>query len=56
MSALVSFCGLFFVSYAMQIISFAPSLMMSLMVAMSIDYSLFLLSRFREELLEGNFN
>lgn len=34
-----------------QISSLAPSLMMSICVSMSIDYSLFLLTRYREELL-----
>ena len=37
----------------MVVISFAPSVMMSATIAMSIDYSLFLLSRYREELLNG---
>ena len=32
-----------------DVISFAPSVMMSLTIAMSIDYSLFLLTRFVEE-------
>jgi hypothetical protein len=35
------------------VISFAPSVMMSAVIAMSIDYSLFLLSRYREELKGG---
>jgi RND superfamily putative drug exporter len=39
----------------LEIVAFAPSLMMSLLVAMSIDYSLFLLSRYREEILDGVF-
>ncbi|KAJ4458751.1 putative MmpL efflux pump [Paratrimastix pyriformis] len=37
-----------------QVASFAPSLMMSCAVAMSFDYSLFLLSRFKEELMQGH--
>lgn len=40
------------VSYVTQIISFAPSVMMSCTVAMSIDYSLFLLSRYQEEVVQ----
>ena len=36
--------------------TFAPSVMMSLVIAMSIDYSLFLLSRYREEILKGKNN
>lgn len=63
-SALVSFTFLYAVSFLMTgkvlfsvsqnlVISFAPSLMMSLLVAMSIDYSLFLLTRFREQLIAG---
>lgn len=35
------------------VISFAPDVMMSASIAMSIDYSLFLLSRYREELIAG---
>jgi uncharacterized membrane protein YdfJ with MMPL/SSD domain len=68
-SALVSFMIMYFCTFAMgmvislyssrpriyllEIVAFAPSLMMSLLVAMSIDYSLFLLSRYREEILDG---
>ena len=40
-------------SHAMQVIAFAPSVMMSATIAVSVDYSLFLLSRFREEILLG---
>jgi hypothetical protein len=40
------------VSYMTEIISFAPSVMMSCTVAMSIDYSLFLLSRYQEEVVQ----
>eukprot|EP01064_Diplonema_japonicum_P034996 TRINITY_DN7417_c0_g1_i1.p1 TRINITY_DN7417_c0_g1~~TRINITY_DN7417_c0_g1_i1.p1 ORF type:complete len:918 (+),score=137.07 TRINITY_DN7417_c0_g1_i1:84-2756(+) len=36
----------------MSVNSVAPSLMMSILVAMSIDYNLFLLTRYREELLK----
>eukprot|EP00771_Trimastix_marina_P000174 gnl/Trimastix_PCT/1183.p1 GENE.gnl/Trimastix_PCT/1183~~gnl/Trimastix_PCT/1183.p1 ORF type:complete len:957 (-),score=320.33 gnl/Trimastix_PCT/1183:444-3314(-) len=39
--------------YAIHIVSFAPALMLACMLAMSVDYSLFLLSRFREELKAG---
>ena len=39
--------------YAWNVASFAPSIMMSLTVAMSIDYSLFMLTRYREEILNG---
>ncbi|ETO03816.1 hypothetical protein RFI_33586, partial [Reticulomyxa filosa] len=35
--------------YGFTVNPFAPSIMMSVTVAMSIDYSLFLLTRFREE-------
>jgi len=41
------------ISFAIDTISFAPSTMMSCAIAISIDYSLFLLSRYREELLNG---
>ncbi|KAA6391117.1 MAG: putative mmpl domain protein [Streblomastix strix] len=39
--------------YLMQVPTFAPSIMMSICLALSIDYSLFLLSRFRDELIKG---
>lgn len=39
--------------YAFNVASFAPSIMMSLTVAMSIDYNLFMLTRYREEILSG---
>jgi hypothetical protein len=39
----------FVAEYIAQVTQFTPSLMMSLIVAMSIDYSLFLLSRFIED-------
>lgn len=39
--------------YLMDVASFAPSIMASLTVAMSIDYNLFLLTRYREEILSG---
>jgi uncharacterized membrane protein YdfJ with MMPL/SSD domain len=33
-----------------------PSIMMSLLIAFSIDYNLFLLTRYREEIEKGNSN
>lgn len=39
--------------YAMNVASFTPNIMMSLSIAMSIDYSLFLLTRYREEIIAG---
>ncbi len=51
------FLGSFLVMYPvatyMSVASFAPSLMMSTIIALSVDYSLFLLSRFREERDKG---
>ena len=38
------------VSMNTQVISFAPTIMVSLALALSVDYTLFLLSRFREEI------
>ncbi len=52
-AALCSLSIVYFVALGEPVISFAPSLMQSLLIAMSIDYSLFLLSRYREELLKG---
>jgi uncharacterized membrane protein YdfJ with MMPL/SSD domain len=56
-SVLVSAAGAFslmlIVANHVDVISFCPSLMVSLLVAMSIDYSLFIASRFMEELREG---
>eukprot|EP00042_Codosiga_hollandica_P039413 m.330212 g.330212 ORF g.330212 m.330212 type:complete len:811 (-) comp55607_c1_seq3:155-2587(-) len=48
-----SFLIMYPISNAMTVVSFAPSLMMSVTIAMSIDYSLFLLSRFIEEIKVG---
>ena len=42
------------VALSMQVVSFTPSVMMSLTIAMSIDYSLFLLSRASEQIAKGN--
>lgn len=53
-SILTSFLIVYGVAQRMSIISFAPSLMMSLTIAMSIDYSLFQLTRYREELKMGS--
>eukprot|EP00759_Apiculatamorpha_spiralis_P042312 PhF_6_TR40458/c0_g1_i2/m.60445/K06994/K06994; putative drug exporter of the RND superfamily len=55
MTAGVSF-GLMWViaTLGLSVNSVAPSLMMSVMIAMSIDYALFLLTRYREELTHGN--
>mmetsp|Transcript_2730 Transcript_2730/g.9936 ORF Transcript_2730/g.9936 Transcript_2730/m.9936 type:complete len:931 (-) Transcript_2730:195-2987(-) len=52
-SATASFGLMYPVSEALTVISFAPSIMMSCLIAMSIDYSLFLLSRYREEIDGG---
>lgn len=41
------------ISMNTDVISFAPSVMMSLTIAVSIDYSLFILSRYREEIVDG---
>jgi len=38
---------------SMQVVSFTPSVMMSLVIAMSVDYSLFLLSRVQDEIASG---
>ena len=46
----ISFGVMYLITFGMDIFASAPSLMMSLMIAMSIDYGLFLLSRYSEEL------
>jgi uncharacterized membrane protein YdfJ with MMPL/SSD domain len=46
---LSSFLIMYPIAMVRDVISFAPSLMLSTTIAMSIDYSLFMLSRFREE-------
>eukprot|EP01062_Namystynia_karyoxenos_P062451 TRINITY_DN55332_c0_g1_i1.p1 TRINITY_DN55332_c0_g1~~TRINITY_DN55332_c0_g1_i1.p1 ORF type:complete len:1016 (+),score=393.96 TRINITY_DN55332_c0_g1_i1:99-3146(+) len=48
-TAAVSFGVMSLVADHMNVNSVAPSLMMSILVAMSIDYSLFLLTRYRDE-------
>lgn len=50
---LSSFLIMYPVALNMDVVSFTPSVMMSLTIAMSIDYSLFLLSRIMEETNEG---
>jgi len=51
-SAAVSFGLLYFLSLVVNVQVITPPLCMSLLIAMSVDYSLFLLTRFREELLK----
>eukprot|EP01060_Flectonema_neradi_P011544 TRINITY_DN18595_c0_g1_i1.p1 TRINITY_DN18595_c0_g1~~TRINITY_DN18595_c0_g1_i1.p1 ORF type:complete len:904 (+),score=124.20 TRINITY_DN18595_c0_g1_i1:135-2846(+) len=51
-SAGVSFAIMFGVACTTTVFTGAPSLMMSILIAMSIDYGLFMLSRFREVLLD----
>ena len=41
------------VSRNTDVITYAPAVMMSITLAVSIDYSLFILSRFREEIVQG---
>eukprot|EP01105_Mastigella_eilhardi_P013546 TRINITY_DN3089_c0_g1_i3.p1 TRINITY_DN3089_c0_g1~~TRINITY_DN3089_c0_g1_i3.p1 ORF type:complete len:868 (-),score=205.36 TRINITY_DN3089_c0_g1_i3:122-2566(-) len=43
-------------SYVIQISVFGPPIMLSLIIAMSIDYSLFVLMRFKEEACNGGSN
>eukprot|EP00755_Sulcionema_specki_P021462 Sspe_Gene.13395::Locus_4584_Transcript_1_1_Confidence_1.000_Length_1519::g.13395::m.13395 len=52
LTAATSFGLMTGVASHMDVNSVAPSLMMSILVAMSIDYNLFLLTRYREELTE----
>lgn len=49
----VAFTIMYPVALATTVIAVAPSSMMSIAVAFSIDYSLFLLTRWREEMLKG---
>ena len=50
----VSFLIMWPISKMTSVASFAPSIMTSVALAMSIDYSLFLLSRYKEELDHGS--
>ena len=53
-SMTVAFGGVMYpVSLHTDIITFAPAVMMSITLAVSIDYSLFILSRYREEIVLG---
>eukprot|EP00494_Astrolonche_serrata_P033519 UN33788 len=49
-AASLSFGVMYFVSLGVTVFTTAPNLMMCILVAMSFDYSLFLLVRFQEEL------
>jgi uncharacterized membrane protein YdfJ with MMPL/SSD domain len=53
-SILISFAIMYIVAQFIDVVFITPSLMMSMLVATSIDYSLFLLSRYREELLDAH--
>ena len=53
LSLVVSFAGMYLVTLATEVSASTPSLMMSLCIAMSIDYNLFILSRFMDELRTG---
>jgi len=50
LSTAMSFGIMYIVAESMNVFSGASALMMSILIAMSIDYGLFLLTRFREEL------
>lgn len=52
-SILCSFAIIYVVAQFLDVVFITPSLMMSMLVASSIDSSLFVLSRYREELLEA---
>eukprot|EP00756_Hemistasia_phaeocysticola_P011157 Hpha_TRINITY_DN15094_c1_g10::TRINITY_DN15094_c1_g10_i1::g.123779::m.123779/K06994/K06994; putative drug exporter of the RND superfamily len=52
-STAVSFGIMYMVAQSMNVFSGASALMMSILIAMSIDYGLFLLTRYREELEKG---
>ena len=52
-SILASFLIMYPLALIWDIFSFVPSIMMSLVIALSIDYSLFLLSRYREEIMKN---
>ncbi|MHA1222926.1 MAG: MMPL family transporter [Candidatus Heimdallarchaeaceae archaeon] len=55
-SIATSFFLMYPVAKLVPVFSFVPSVMMSLVIALSIDYSLFLLSRYKEELRKGKDN
>ena len=50
---LISFALVCATTLFMNVVFITPSLMMSMLVATSIDYSLFILSRYREELMDA---
>eukprot|EP01062_Namystynia_karyoxenos_P071654 TRINITY_DN672_c0_g1_i5.p1 TRINITY_DN672_c0_g1~~TRINITY_DN672_c0_g1_i5.p1 ORF type:complete len:818 (+),score=330.97 TRINITY_DN672_c0_g1_i5:860-3313(+) len=52
-SAAVSFAIMYGIALVMDVFSSASAVMMSILIAMSIDYGLFLLTRYREELERG---
>lgn len=52
-SLLTSFLIMYPIALQVNVTSMTPSLMIAAILAMSIDYSLFLLSRFRDEIQEG---
>ena len=52
-SVVLCFGAMVPVAAAIDIPSYCPAIMMSIVIAMSIDYSLFLLTRFHEELARG---
>ena len=52
LSVLTSFLIIYPIALVLNVFAFVPSIVMSLVIALSIDYSLFLLSRFREEILK----
>lgn len=55
-SALAAFAVMYGVSLYLRVFTVVPSLMMSLVLAISIDYSLFMLVRYRVELQRGRDN
>ncbi|MBY9002160.1 MAG: MMPL family transporter, partial [Candidatus Heimdallarchaeota archaeon] len=55
-SILTSFLIMYPLALTLNIFSFVPSIMMSLVIALSIDYSLFLLTRYREEIVKHEDN